>query len=637
MRGFSAWKALEAFLWRHFSIGVLCKTLLYPIRRDQLKKDDLSVSFPQRIIWNLVSRLLGASIRLSIIAAGLFLMLWAIILLPFFVVLHLSVSKERMRKQTAIGRDLAFGWTPLLSRYARKLEKVAEVPLIGKDEQLRALERILGRGSQNNALVIGEPGSGRMTLVEQFAKRITWGETFPQLQYRHVYELPLEGMSEVTMRTLLSEAAKAGNSIIVIKNLHAIPEALDVLLPYLQVAGLQVIGLTDGQGYHQVLKTRSDVMKFFEKVELTEPNTEDVAALLTAVAAAHGTPLGEGAAEEIVRLTSRFMHDRPQPEKSLDILEELRVVHKEMISIKDVQALVSEKTNIPVGKIDERERTTLLELEPLLRQYIVGQSAAVTAVADVLRRVRSGLADKDRPAGSMLFFGPTGVGKTYTAQTLSRIYYGTEEILHFDMTEYALEHSLETFTDRLVIAMEERPFSLVLFDEIEKAHPTILNVFLQILEEAHLTNSVGRKAYLNSALLICTSNAGSELLIKNPALKKEELIEYMISANIFRPEFLNRFDGIVLFAPLSEAEALRIASLMLEKLAERVSQERQITLSYEPGLAEDLAQLARSSTFGARAVRHAIQDKVESWLAREFIAHDLPAGSAHRVPRAVVK
>lgn len=634
--GVAAWKTVVGFVWRYFSIAALIKTLLAPFRRDRIKGGTTEYSLLERVVWNIFSRILGLFIRLPLITIGLLSMLSALLLFPIFAVFRIRVDVHKLQHHIPLGRDIAYGFTPFLMKHARDLAQAPETALVGKQQALHQIERILGRERQNNVLLIGEPGVGRTTLLEQLAKRLRWGDTLPQLQYRHIFELQIESMGQEDVRRLMNEAVAAGNIIVVINDLHAYPELPDILLPYIQVADFQIIGVTNFSGYHQNLKFRTDLLQAFEKVEIAEPSNEETEQLLKSIADAHKVSLEGGVTGEIVRLTNQLVHTIPQPEKAIDILEELFVAGTPNITLQAVHTLLSEKTGVPVGELSTRERDILIHLENLLKQYIVGQDPAIESITKAMKRARAGVADESRPVGSFLFAGPTGVGKTYTAQVLSRIYYGSfDAVVRFDMTEYNRSASVGAFTENLIVAMEENPFTLVLFDEIEKAHPEIINLFLQMLEDAHITNQDGRKAYFNNALIVCTSNAGSDLLVEKPDLGQEELVSYMIQERIFSPELLNRFNEIVVFSPFSPEQAQEVASRMLNEFAVSLRKRKNINIEYAEGVIDALARTARTSKFGARAIRRELEDTVESYVAEQIIQGALGAGSTVVVPTTV--
>jgi ATP-dependent Clp protease ATP-binding subunit ClpA len=262
-----------------------------------------------------------------------------------------------------------------------------------------------------------------------------------------------------------------------------------------------------------------------------------------------------------------------------------------------------------------------------MRKKIVGQDEAVKDVSEALKRLRTGIADHSKPAGSFLFLGPTGVGKTYTAKVLAESYFGRKNaMIRFDMSEFSLTESITPFTERISSAIEEAPLSLVFLDELEKSNVLIRNLLLQVLDEGRLTRSSGREASFKEAIIIATSNAGSAEIITNPNIEKKTLINHLIEKGIFAPEFLNRFNSIVLFKPLEQSEARTIASLLLHEFAERLLADKNITVVITEALIDKVSVVGFDPEFGARPIKRAIEEIVENKVA-EYIMVGHSGGS----------
>jgi len=303
-----------------------------------------------------------------------------------------------------------------------------------------------------------------------------------------------------------------------------------------------------------------------------------------------------------------------------------------------VLKIIAEKTQIPVGKVQEKEKETLLNLEKLIHQRIINQDEAVNEISEALRRARAQVSTKRGPMGSFLFLGPTGVGKTETAKALAEIYFGAESrMIRLDMSEFQQIEDIDRLLDSagkeglLTTPVRETPFSLLLLDEIEKAHPNILNLFLQVLDEGWVTDGLGRKTDFTNTIIIATSNAAYQVILeaieqKEPwAGVKEKLLDFLFEHGIFRPEFVNRFDAVVVFSPLSKENLLDIAGLLLEKLKKNLA-EKNIEFVITEELKEKIVELGYDPTFGAREMRRVIQDKVENVLARALLAEEIKKG-----------
>ncbi|MCD6402415.1 ATP-dependent Clp protease ATP-binding subunit, partial [bacterium] len=339
----------------------------------------------------------------------------------------------------------------------------------------------------------------------------------------------------------------------------------------------------------------------------------------------------------------RYLPAIPFPEKALDLLDEITTYafqkRKRIVLPEDVAKVVSEKVEIPVGEIEAKEREVLLNLENLIHQRIINQAEAVKEVATALRRARAQVKTRKGPMGSFLFLGPTGVGKTETSKALSEIYFGSEEkMIRLDMSEFQAIEDIprligsEKEGGLLTTQIRENPFSLILLDEIEKAHPNILNLFLQVLDEGHITDGMGRKVDFKNSIIIATSNAGYKVILEAIKEKiewnqvKQKLLDYLFQEGIFRPEFINRFDAFVIFKPLSHQDLLDICQLMLQKL-EKNLREKDIEFIITEPLKEKIVELSYKPEFGAREMQRVIQDKIENVLAEALLSGKLRRGS----------
>jgi len=351
---------------------------------------------------------------------------------------------------------------------------------------------------------------------------------------------------------------------------------------------------------------------------------------------------------EIVNLTARYMPSLPFPKKALDVLEQSAVyvqkLKEKIVLPHHIAEIVSKKTDIPVGKMEVKEKEVLLNLENLIHNRIVNQQEAVNEISIAMRRARMGLASKTRPMGTFLFLGPTGVGKTETAKALSEIYFGSEKkMIRLDMSEFQAISDIQRLIGAtspvemqglLTTLVRETPFSLLLLDEIEKAHPNILNLFLQVLDEGHITDGQGRKVVFTNTIIICTSNAGADMIFKQiesgSPVKKDDLLSVLFGKNIFKPEFINRFDATVIFNPLTKENLLQIAQLSLQGLQKNLK-ERDIQFIITETLKEKIVELSYKPEFGAREMRRVIQDKVENAVATALLSEKIIKGDKFEI------
>jgi len=346
---------------------------------------------------------------------------------------------------------------------------------------------------------------------------------------------------------------------------------------------------------------------------------------------------------EIIELSERYMPSLSFPEKAVKILDDTVVYvvescQENVVLPAHAAKIITEKTEIPVGEIKTKEKEVLVNLENLIHKRVVNQNEAVKEVAEAMRRARSEISIRKGPIGAFIFLGPTGVGKTETAKALAEVYFGSEErMVRLDMSEFQDVRDIPRLIGSqeqpgiLTTAIKENPFSVLLLDEIEKADYNIRNLFLQVLDEGFITDGKGERVSFESALIIATSNAGYKVILE--ALKeriwpkgvKQRLINYLFQEGIFQPEFLNRFDAVIVFNPLSEENVFDIAGLMLSKLAKNLK-EKGIEFVITDKLKRKVANLGYSPVFGAREMRRVIQDNIENVLASVILSGALKRG-----------
>lgn len=624
--GLCSWWNVVRFIAYFFSLEVLARTLFSGWRRDTA---DEMEEWWQRLVLRGIFVVIGLLIRLVVIALGVFVVLCSLPLLPVLLIIPIRFQYEQLVKFGSLGKSWAYGGTPMLHRYGTVLYRGADTKIYGRAETVDLMTRALARDDHNNVLLVGAPGSGRETLVAQFAKNVYRGLVPPKLRNKEVIEVHFEGIAAATLEKMFDEALKAGNIILVFHDPEKYEGMLTRLLPLLSSKELEVIAVTTFEGYHGVWKQRADIMRYFERVEVPSLGDGDTIEFLKNLARErHGDVRFEpGVFEEIVHRTDELLQNAPQPEKSLALLENL-VVNTKSVSLADVHRLLSAETGVPLGALERDEKQVLLHLEDALRAEIVGQEEAVRDVASALRRARAGVASKEKPIGTFLFLGPTGSGKTHTAKMLAKHYFGGDgNMVRFDMSEFATEESTGMFIERLAVSIEEQPFGLLFFDELEKAHKVIWNILLQVLDEGRLSTQTGRTISFKNNIIIATSNAGTAFIQEQPQTTKDDLMQYLIRESLFSPEFLNRFDDIVVFRALSKEDSEAVTRLLLQDLNVRLAQERGITVQITDALVRALVEAGYSEENGARALRRTVQEKVENAVA-EMILKDQAAPGA---------
>ena len=578
---------------------------------------------------------------------------------------------ESLMKIGSIGKEWAAGYTLTLDRFSIDLTETVKrqgfLEIIGHQKEIKEMERILSRRESNNdVLIVGQAGSGRKSMIQALAEKSVLGKSLPEINYKRIVQLDLSSLLvqvqsieevEEILDRIFREVVYAKNVILVIDEFHNFiglpgipqPGKIDisgVISQYLALPQFQIVAITTFEGLHQNIEQNSSILNLFEKVEVSEISQRETLRLLENLAlkleSQHKILISYPAIKNIISLCDKYFQAIPFPEKAMDLIEEVMVYvsqgGEKIISSEHVSKVVSQKTQIPVGEIEIKEREILLNLENLIHQRIINQEEAVNEVSAALRRARAEISVRKGPMGSFLFLGPTGVGKTETAKALAEIYFGSEnKMVRLDMSEFQNKEDIKRFLGKrgeegiLTTPVMENPFSLVLLDEFEKAHPDLLNLFLQVLDEGHLTDGQGRKIGFKNTIIIATSNAAYQIILE--ALKqktewskvREKLLDFVFKEGIFRPELINRFDAVVVFGPLSKENLLDISELLLKKIKKSLA-EKEIEFIITPVLKEKIVELSYDPTFGARKMQRVIQDKLGNVLAEAILSDKLKRG-----------
>lgn len=571
-------------------------------------------------------------------------------------------------------------------KYGRDLTRLAQEgrldPVLCRDAELERMIEILCRRQKNNPCLLGEPGVGKSALAEALAQRIASGQVTPSLRNKRVLALDMASMVagtkyrgdfEERFKNLLEELYRDNTTILFIDEIHVIAgagaaegaiDAANILKPLLARGEIQLIGATTVEEYRKTIQKDSALERRFGKVLVEEPAPADAEAILRGLMPRyeryHGVTIPQEAIHAAVELSVRYLPGRFLPDKAIDLLDEaaasLRIASddsnggKKVLAPADIARVVSKASGVPVERVGEAERERLAHLEDRLAAEVVGQPRAVAAVAAAIRRSRTGLRESGRPIGAMLFLGPTGVGKTQLARTLAKCWFGSEKaLLRFDMSEYMERHTVARLLGappgyvghdeggQLTEAVRRRPYSVVLFDEIEKAHGDIQNLLLQILEDGSLTDAQGRKADFSNTIILLTSNLGARCLSGQTApmgfgaagAETERRGKQAIqeARDYFRPELMGRLDETVLFEPLGPAQLAAIADRLLGELEERAARQGY-TLQHTQAAARRLAG-DKVPPYGARELRRTVSRAVEQALADRIAAGTARAGAVY--------
>ncbi len=538
--------------------------------------------------------------------------------------------------------------------------------LVGHDREFDQMVQILTKGGSSNIMLIGEPGSGKETMVMHLARKIVFDEVPASLFDKRMVMLNIgditqgaENVGEMQKRLslLMKDVLEAGNIILYIPNIYNLKQtnientgmnAADFLKPILQSSLIPVIGSATAYEYHTVIEKDSEFASIFEKVKVEEVTEKEAVRILSyeslALERVHRVLITYKAIKRAVYLAKRYLTDKLLPSSASDLIKEtisyVKASGKKVVYEDDVILLVENKTRIPVSKVGAGEADDLLNMEAIIHQKLINQEEAVKSVSSALREYRAGLAKKTGPIGTFLFVGPTGVGKTELSKVLANIYFGSEEkMIRFDMAEFQDDDSISRFIgsqDGKVIgllteAVKQNPFSLILLDEFEKANPKILNLFLAVFDEGRLTDRTGRLIDFNNTIIICTSNASSDF-IKEEIEKGTDYI--MLSdmlkkklTNVFRPELLNRFSKILIFKQLTQEHILEIARLHTNKLKNLLLKEQGIFLEISEEAVKRISEIGYDPAFGARPLEGAIRENIRNKLANSILRQEAKKGS----------
>ncbi|OGY63036.1 MAG: hypothetical protein A2745_00880 [Candidatus Harrisonbacteria bacterium RIFCSPHIGHO2_01_FULL_44_13] len=557
--------------------------------------------------------------------------------------------------------------TPFLDRFSEdftalaRLEKVGF--LIGHEQEYDRLTDVLSRPGNPNVLLVGDPGAGKGTLAAHLAFRIAKDRVPPPLFDKRLVSLEIgslvaganEGELQERVKKIIEEIVSAGNIILYIPDIHNLVKtsgqmrlsAADVLMPAIKGDAFSVIGATYPREFKQYIEPNNDFVSAFEVVRVQEISEDEAIKFLVydsiILEDQYRMIISFSAIKQSAMLAHKYFRQKLLPTSAEDLLKEALAdaseKRKKILSGDDVIEIAQRKINIPLRAVKETEAKKLLDLEELIHRRLIDQEEAVRAVARAMREYRSGLSRKGGPISTFLFVGPTGVGKTELSKILTKIQFGaTEAMIRFDMSEYQNKESIYRFIGSpdgtaggtLTNAVLEKPYGLVLLDEFEKAHPDILNLFLQVFDDGRLTDSLGRTADFQNTIIIATSNAHSDFIKaeieKGRNMKDigDELKKKLTS--IFRPELLNRFSGVIVFRNLLPEHIAAIAKIQLEELAATL-RDQGVELAFDDPAIKKVAELGYDPVFGARPLRNVISDRIKSVLAEKILKNEISRGS----------
>ncbi|OGA69625.1 MAG: ATP-dependent Clp protease ATP-binding subunit ClpA [Betaproteobacteria bacterium RIFCSPLOWO2_12_FULL_67_28] len=542
-------------------------------------------------------------------------------------------------------------------------------PLIGRDRELQRVIQTLCRRRKNNPLLVGEAGVGKTAIAEGLARHIVEGQVPELLAKSIVYALDMgallagtkyRGDFEQRLKAVLKQLVDNPNAILFIDEIHTVIgagaasggtlDASNLLKPALSTGALKCIGATTYQEYRGVFEKDHALSRRFQKIDVVEPSVEETVEILKGLKsrfeAHHSVKYTAGALSTAAELSAKYINDRHLPDKAIDVIDEAgaaqriapRGKQKRVIGKSEIEEIIAKIARIPPRSVSTDDRSALANLERDLKSVVFGQDQAIGALAAAIKMARSGLGNPQKPIGSFLFSGPTGVGKTEVARQLA--YCLGIELIRFDMSEYMERHAVSRLIGAppgyvgfeqgglLTEAITKKPYAVLLLDEIEKAHPDIYSILLQVMDHGTLTDNNGRKADFRNVLIVMTTNAGAESLARNTmgfTSAKQAGDELEAIKRMFTPEFRNRLDASISFRALDHDIILRVVDKFLMQLEEQLA-EKKVEAHFTQTLKEHLAKKGFDPLMGARPMARLIQDTVRRALADELLFGKLQHG-----------
>ncbi len=600
-----------------------------------------------------------------------------------------GVKKEQIEEKLARDPQFMSAKRSIVERYGVDLTEMARKgeldPIAGREAEIERLIHIMLRRTKNNPIIIGEAGVGKTAIVEGLALKIADGSVPAELKDRRIIQLDLaalvagashRGEFEERLKGVIQECMSSNGKIVLfIDEIHTVigagdmegtMDASNIIKPYLARGQLQIIGTTTTAEYRKHFEKDKAFQRRFQPIVAEEPDEEKAMAMLSIVKPKyekfHKVTFSDETLKAAISLSKKYIGERYLPDKAVDLLDEaaaqVKMEHEAGkradtdVKKTDIERVVSSWTGIPVTKLTEDESAKLLKLEDKIHERLIDQEEAVSAVAEAVRRGRIGLAAANRPIASFIFLGPTGVGKTELAKTLGELLFGREDaLIRLDMSEYMEKHEVAKLIGappgyvgydeggQLTEAVRIKPYSIVLFDEVEKAHPDVFNILLQVLEDGRLTDNKGNTISFKNTIIIATSNIGSSLIQQKLSTQgqastpEQEATQFselsgMLADELhkfFRPELLNRFDEIVVFKPLQAKHMEGIARLGVAKTA-KLLKEQGFALQVSDKAVIELAKDGYDPVYGARPLRRLIQTAIENPIALHIIGKTFVPG-----------
>lgn len=724
-------KTLLVFLPYFFSVSTLLRTFFYPWKLIVTKKETRGFSFSEwlnRMSLNIMSCGIGAIMRFSMISFFILFELLFILSLPILIVIyfvlilpvelvlyHIQPTSEQLLLQKQdrfiqshclkpdenasavkqwfialqnteskglfsyppLARDWAYGYTPTLDEYVEDLTGPSYQSItrhvVGRGKELKLLQTVLGKSIEANAMVVGEEGVGKHTVVDALARMIYDGTCIKELAYKRVLKLNMEKIlnrftdlqqREAFFETLLSEAQEAKSIVIVIENIEryvSLGEGHLDLSPiierYAKQSVIQFIGITSPFLYQRFLFPNEKIQRLFTKVDVPEISKEEAEETIL-----HAVPTFEmrfngiipfETARAVVAKSEFYITHIPFPEKALALLDEVcSGLPNQTILPEHIDQVLAKKTHIPTT-LTEELKEKLLQLEDSLSSRVLFQEKAIHSLSAAIRRSFILLGKRKKPLATFLFLGPTGVGKTETAKAVADMFFGSQKYLvRFDMSLYQSKNDIKTLVGsiesglpgQLSKTVREQPYAVLLLDELEKAHPDLINIFLTVIDEGYFTDGYGKKVDCKNLIIIATSNAGSQYSMKQQQIMQKlsdvgfsepqtqfsdlQVVNYLIQNHIFSPEFLNRFDGVIEYQPINEVSALAIAKKTIQSIQQSIYSLYRIKITVSDKTLLLMIKNGFDPVFGARNLERSLTQQVEDKIAELLLQNKVSEGQS---------
>jgi ATP-dependent Clp protease ATP-binding subunit ClpA len=547
-------------------------------------------------------------------------------------------------------------------------------PLIGRDDEVERCVQVLCRRRKNNPLLVGDPGVGKTAIAEGLARKVVSGDTPEVLSETTIYSLDMgallagtryRGDFEERLKAVVTELEDHPDAVLFIDEIHTVigagatsggaMDASNLLKPALQGGKLRTMGSTTYKEYRQHFEKDRALSRRFQKIDVKEPSVDDTVKILRGIKGYfedhHSIRYTAEAIKSAVELSARHITDRKLPDKAIDVIDEAGAAQhlvaeskrRKTIGIKEIEAVVAKIARIPPKSVSKDDAEVLKDLEPSLKRVVFGQDTAIEALSSAIKLARAGLREPEKPIGSYLFAGPTGVGKTEVARQLSDVL--GVEILRFDMSEYMEKHAVSRLIGappgyvgfdqggQLTDGVDQHPHCVLLLDEIEKAHPDVFNILLQVMDHGTMTDHNGRSVDFRNVILIMTSNAGAADMAKAAigfGRDRREGEDMAAIERMFTPEFRNRLDAVISFAPLPKETILQVVEKFVLQLEAQLM-DRHVSIELSKTAAEWLADKGYDEKMGARPLGRVIQEHIKKPLAEELLFGKLAKGGLVKV------